>query len=71
VFDPAANFVLVRLADPAAARSMIDTLRRAEILVKDVGHLPKLTACVRFGVGTTGELDLVEATLDAWLRARG
>ena len=48
---------------------MIDALRRAEILVKDVGHLPKLAACVRFGVGTAGELDLVEATLDAWLRA--
>lgn len=71
VFDPAANFVLVRLAEPSAARSMIDTLRRAEILVKDVGHLPKLAACVRFGVGTEDELDLVEATLDAWLRAGG
>lgn len=67
VFDSFANFVVVRLSGPPHARALVDTLARAEVLVKDVGHLPQLTACVRASVGTAAELDHVESVLRAWI----
>ncbi len=70
VFDSAANLVLARLPTPQTARSLVDALAEAGILVKDVGHLPRLAGCVRASVGTTAELDLFEAALADWL-ARG
>lgn len=33
------------------------------ILVKDASGLPRLTGCLRIGVGTTAELNLLEAAL--------
>lgn len=57
VFPSAANLVLARLPSPAHSAELVAELARADILVKDVGHLPKLRACVRCSVGTTAELD--------------
>lgn len=67
VFDSAANFVVVRLVGDGRARSLAVSLAGAGILVKDVGHLPRLTGCLRVGVGTTTELDLLEGVLASWV----
>jgi histidinol-phosphate/aromatic aminotransferase/cobyric acid decarboxylase-like protein len=63
VFPSAANLVLARLPSPARAAELVERLARADILVKDVGHLPKLRACVRCSVGTAAELDHLESVL--------
>jgi histidinol-phosphate aminotransferase len=66
VFPSSANLVLVRLPDTTRARTLVEHLRAHDVLVKDVGHLPRLSACVRASVGTSAELDHVEAVLAGW-----
>jgi histidinol-phosphate aminotransferase len=66
VFPTAANLVLTRLADADAAKSLVRHLAASDVLVKDVGHLPRLHACVRASVGTMEELDHVERVLADW-----
>ncbi|MBC8069597.1 MAG: aminotransferase class I/II-fold pyridoxal phosphate-dependent enzyme [Deltaproteobacteria bacterium] len=63
VFPSAANLVLVRLPSPERAAALVEMLAGAEILVKNVGHLPKLRGCVRASVGTAAELDHLERVL--------
>jgi histidinol-phosphate aminotransferase len=63
VFPSAANLVLVRLPTPERAAALVQLLAREGILVKDVGHLPRLRACVRASVGTAAELDLLEQAI--------
>jgi histidinol-phosphate aminotransferase len=69
VFPSSANLVLVRLPDAARARALVEHLGAHDVLVKDVGHLPRLQACVRASVGTAAELDHVEEVLLGWIRA--
>lgn len=71
VFDSAANLVVVRLSPTSRAPALVDALARAGILVKDVGHLPKLAGCIRASIGTAAELDHVEATIAAWIAGGG
>jgi len=71
VFDSAANLVVVRLSPAARAPALVLALAHAGILVKDVGHLPKLAGCIRASVGTMAELDHVEATIAAWIAEEG
>lgn len=71
VFESAANLVVVRLSPASRAPALVEALARAGILVKDVGHLPRLAGCIRASVGTATELDHVEATIDAWLGGGG
>jgi histidinol-phosphate aminotransferase len=66
VFPSAANLVLVRLPDPERARALVEHLAAHDILVKNVGHLPRLSSCVRASVGTRAELDHVEQVLARW-----
>lgn len=66
VFPSAANLVLARMPDPQTALALVEHLAAHEVLVKNVGHLPRLRACVRASVGTAAELDHVERVLAGW-----
>lgn len=52
VYPSQANFLLVRLKDPAAAAA---ACARAGIVVRDVGAQPALSGCVRITVGRAAE----------------
>jgi len=63
VFPAHANFALLRLQPDDDAPRLAAELARRGILVKDASGLPRLTGSLRISVGTTAELDLLEATL--------
>lgn len=63
VFPAHANIVLVRLDPADDAPRLAAELARRGILVKDASGVPRLTGCLRVSVGTTTELDLLEAAL--------
>lgn len=63
VYPAHASFVLVRLDPPGEATRVAEALARRGILVKDASALPRLSGCLRVGVGTEAELDLLEAAL--------
>jgi histidinol-phosphate aminotransferase len=63
VFPAHANLALVRLEPTDDAPRLAAELARRGILVKDASGLPRLTGCLRISVGTTAELDLLEAAL--------
>lgn len=63
VFPAHANLALVRLATPDDAPRLTAELARRGILVKDASGVPRLSGCLRVSVGTTAELDLLEAAL--------
>lgn len=66
VFESGANFVLARFRQPTRASSFVAHLAARDILVKDVGALPKLAGCVRISVGTQDETDAFAASLADW-----
>lgn len=66
VYDGAANFVLVRTP---RATEVFDALYADGILVRNVGHYPMLSNCLRISVGTPAETDAVVARLTALLGA--
>jgi histidinol-phosphate aminotransferase len=63
VFPAHANFVLVRLDGPAESARLAAGLASRGILVRDMSFAPRLAGCLRVGVGTAYELDLLEAAL--------
>jgi histidinol-phosphate/aromatic aminotransferase/cobyric acid decarboxylase-like protein len=63
VFPAHANLALVRLEPADDAPRLAAELARRGILVKDASGVPRLTGCLRVSVGTTEELDLLEAAL--------
>lgn len=67
VFESWANFVVMRLSGRAQASALVKSLAHNGILIKDLGHLPQMAGCVRFGVGTREELDHVESVLNGWV----
>lgn len=71
VFDSAANFVVARLAGEGRSRALAVALAGAGIMVKDTGALPRLSGCLRVGVGTASELDVLESVLASWRASDG
>lgn len=63
VFPAHANFAVVRLEPPSEAPRLAQALASKGILVKDASALPRMSGCLRVGVGTNAELDLLEAAL--------
>lgn len=63
VFPAAANFVVVRLDPAGEATRVAEALAQRGILVKDASALPRLAGCLRVGVGTNAELDLLAKAL--------
>ena len=70
VFPSAGNLVLVRLAGPDEPRRLVEFLADRGVLVKDLSRVPALEGCVRVSVGTTAELDRLDAALAAWTLSR-
>ncbi|MEM6296649.1 MAG: aminotransferase class I/II-fold pyridoxal phosphate-dependent enzyme [Myxococcota bacterium] len=66
VFPSASNLVLVRFDPPGRAAALRAHLLEHRVLVKDVSKHPALKGCLRASVGTTAELDRVEAALASW-----
>jgi histidinol-phosphate aminotransferase len=65
VFDSAANFILVRVADADATYA---ALKQRGILIKNVSRMhPQLANCLRITIGTPEENDAVLAALRASL----
>lgn len=69
VFPSAANFVVARLEGDGRSSALAAALAAEGILVKDVGHLPRLAGCLRVGVGTEAELEHLTAVAGAWAAA--
>lgn len=63
VFPAHANIVLVRLDPPELAPHVTDALAARGVLVKDASGLPRLSGCLRVSVGTSAELDALEAAI--------
>lgn len=63
VFPAHANLVLVRLDPPEQAPRIAEALAARGVLVKDASGIPRLSGCLRISVGTTQELDILEAEL--------
>lgn len=63
VFPAHANFAVVRLESAEEAGRVAAELAGRGILVKNASSLPRMSGCLRVGVGTQAELDLVEAAL--------
>ncbi|MBK7828048.1 histidinol-phosphate transaminase [Nannocystis sp.] len=63
VFPAHANIALVRLDPPQYASRLADALAARGVLVKDASSLPRLSGCLRVGVGTSAELDILAAAL--------
>lgn len=63
VFPAHANIVLVRLDPAEEAPRLAQALAGRGILVKDASGIPRLTGCLRVSVGSSAELDLLEAAL--------
>jgi histidinol-phosphate aminotransferase len=70
VFDSAGNLVLVRFAQADEPRRLAAFLAERSVLVKDVSAIPALEACLRVSVGTSDDLDRLQAALDDWTHAR-
>ena len=62
VWPSAANFLLVRFRDPAAASA---ALARRGVLVRELGPEAVLSGCARISVGTPDENDMLLAALAA------
>lgn len=62
VWPSAANFLLLRAADP---RALVRSARAGGVLVRDFSWDPWLPGCIRVTVGTPGENDRL---IDAWGR---
>ena len=69
VFPSASNLVLARLDPPEQATALVAHLRERGVLIKDVSRTPGLQGCVRASVGTTEELDRLEAGLESFSRS--
>lgn len=63
VFPAHANIALVRLDPPEHAPRLAAALAARGILVKDASGMPRLAGCLRVSVGTSSELDVLEAAL--------
>lgn len=63
VFPAHANFAVVRLEPVTEATRVAEALAQRGILVKDASALPRLAGCLRVGVGTDAELDLLARAL--------
>ncbi len=63
LFPAHANIVLVCLDPPDEATRIANVLAERGVLVKDASGLPRLNGCLRVSVGTTAELDALEAAL--------
>lgn len=63
VFPAHANFAVVRLDPPEEATRIARELAAQGILVKDASGLPRMSGCLRVGVGTEAELELLAAAL--------
>lgn len=63
VFPAHANFAVVRLDPPTEASRVAEALSERGILVKDASAMPRLAGCLRIGVGTDAELDLLAKAL--------
>lgn len=61
------NLVLVRLEPPDRASALAAGLAERGVLIKDVSRAAGLEGCLRVSVGTTEELDRLEAALEALL----
>jgi histidinol-phosphate aminotransferase len=71
VFPAHANFAVVRLDPPEEAPRVAAELAKRGILVKDASSLPRLAGCLRIGVGTDHELDLLDKALKEIVPAGG
>lgn len=69
VFPSASNLVLARLRPPERAPALVAHLRQHGVLIKDVSKTPALRGCVRASVGTSAELDRLEAGLASFSRS--
>lgn len=67
-FDSAANFVLFKVADPAAVHQR---LLEADVVIRRQDHLPGAEGCLRVTVGSKSENDRFLAALDAALGEPG
>jgi histidinol-phosphate aminotransferase len=63
VFPAHANLALVRLDPADSATGLAEELASRGILVKDASGMPRLSGCLRVSVGTSAELDILEAAL--------
>lgn len=63
LFPAHANFAVVRLDPPDEATRIARELAARGILVKDASGLPRMAGCLRVGVGTEAELELLAAAL--------
>ena len=70
VFPAHANIVLVRLDPAEEAPRLAAALAARDILVKDASGIPRLTGCLRVSVGTSTELDRLDAALAELAPAR-
>ncbi|MCR9164519.1 MAG: pyridoxal phosphate-dependent aminotransferase [Nannocystaceae bacterium] len=69
VYPSASNLVLARLHPPERAAALVAHLREHHVLIKDVSKTPALRGCVRASVGTSEELDRLEAGLASFSRS--
>ena len=69
VFPTASNLVLARLDPAERAPALVAHLREHGVLIKDVSKTPALHGCVRASVGTSDELDRLEAGLASFSRS--
>jgi len=60
VYHSEANFILVRCREKSL---LVDALKAAGILVRDVSSYPLLDNCLRIGIGTPDENELLRTTL--------
>jgi histidinol-phosphate/aromatic aminotransferase/cobyric acid decarboxylase-like protein len=63
VFPAHANFAVVRLDPAGEATRVAEALAQRGVLVKDASALPRLAGCLRVGVGTNAELDVLAKAL--------
>lgn len=61
VFPSAGNMIIARLGQPHDASRLTEHLAQRGVLIKDVSRQPGLEGCVRVSIGTTDELDRLEA----------
>lgn len=69
VFPSASNLILARLDPPHRASALVAHLRTQGVLIKDVSRVEGLSGCVRASVGTSTELDRLEAALASFTRS--
>lgn len=69
VFPTASNLVLARLRPAPRASALVAHLREHGVLIKDVSKNPALAGCVRASVGTSAELDRLQAGLASFSRS--